>query len=238
MSIKGKGKTKARKVARAPRREPVQVKPPLFARRWVQVAGAFVLGISAVMFVVWVTNGLREQDRAQRTRDREAAKLERTRAVVEAWQVVVEGEVGKIGTITPGTAPQLLPEASAAIDGLAKGRDVPGAAGTLEGADAALKAAFETLEKHALVDEIRDKGLDVTQTNYLLNSRGKMLHALQVYRHAVDLARRSLDKGDDVADVAAGLRDQAVILFGDGWRDLDQVKQSVGINPIPGGLAP
>jgi hypothetical protein len=108
----------------------------------------------------------------------------------------------------------------------------------LEGADAALKAAFEMLEKHALVDEIRDKGFDVTQTNYLLNSRGKMLHALQVYRHAVDLARRSLDKGDDVADVAAGLRDQAVILFGDGWRDLDQVKQSVGINPIPGGLAP
>jgi len=236
MPIKGKGKTKAHQVARAPRREPVQVKPPLFMRRWVQVVGAFVLGFLAMMFVVWVTNGLREQDRTQRAREREAAKLERTRAVVEAWQVVVEGEVGTIGVISPGTAPELLPAASAAIDGLATGGDVTGAA--VRDADAALKAAFETLEQYPLLDEIRDKGFDVTQTNYLLNSRSKMLHALQVYRHAVELARRSLDKGDDVADVAAGLRDQAVILFGDGWRDLDQVKQSVGINPLPGGLAP
>ncbi len=238
MPIKGKGKTKARQVARAPRREPVHVKPPLFARRWVQVVGAFVLGFLAMMFVVWVTNGLREQDRAQRAREREAAKLERTRAVVEAWQVVVEGEVGNIGTITPGTVPELLPAASAAIDGLADGGDVGGAAGALEDADTALKSAVETLVNYALVDEIRDKGFVVTQTNYLLNSRSKMLQALQVYRHAVDLARRSLDQGSGLADVAADLKGQAVSLFGDGWRDLDQVKQSVGINPLPGGLAP
>jgi hypothetical protein len=238
MAIKGKGKTKARKVAKGPRRAPVPVKPPFFTRRPVQVIGAFVLGILAMMFLVWVTNGLREQDRAQRAREREAAKLERTKSVVEAWQVTVEGAAGTIGTITPGAPPALLPAASAAIDGVAGGNDVKGAPGTLSEANKGLSSAISTLDDYQLVDRIRDKGFDVTQTNYLLNSKTKMLEALKIYREAVAVAQRALKGEAGLGDIAIALRDQAVTLFADGWRDLDQAKQSVGINPIPGGLAP
>ena len=238
MAIKGKGKTKARQVAKGPRRAPVPVKPPLFTRRPVQVVGAFVLGILAMMFLVWVTNGLREQDRADRAREREAGKLERTRSVVEAWQVTVEGAVGAIGTVTPGAPLSLLPAASAAIDGVAAGDDVRGAAGTLSEAGDGLTSAISSLDDYALVDRIRDKGFDVTQTNYLLNSKTKMLEALRIYREAVAIAQRSLNGESGLGDIATALRDQAVNLFSDGWRDLDQVKQSVGINPIAGGLAP
>jgi hypothetical protein len=94
------------------------------------------------------------------------------------------------------------------------------------------------LDDYQLVDRIRDKGFDVTQTNYLLNSKTKMLEALKIYREAVAVAQRALKGEAGLGDIAIALRDQAVTLFADGWRDLDQAKQSVGINPIPGGLAP
>ena len=47
MAIKGKGKTKSRPPARAPRPAPVVRKPPFFARRWVQVVAALVSFASA-----------------------------------------------------------------------------------------------------------------------------------------------------------------------------------------------
>jgi hypothetical protein len=238
MTIKGKGKTKARQVARGPRREPVAVKPPFFSRRSVQVIGAFMLGILAMVFFVWVTNGLREQSREERARELEAGKIERTRSVVEAWQVTVEGTVGTIGSVTPGQPPSLLPAASAAIDGVAAGDDVKGAASTFTEAGKSLDSAISTLDEYPLVDRLRDKGFDITQTNYLLNSKTKMVEALTMFRQAVAVAERALGGERQLGDIALGLRDQAVELFGDGWRDLDQVKQSVGINPIPPGFAP
>jgi hypothetical protein len=238
MAIKGKGKTKERVVARAPRREPVAVKPPVFARRRVQVAGAFVLGVLTMMFLVWVTNGLREQDRSERARVRQAAVLERTRGAVDAWRIVVEGEVNKIGAIQPGLPPMLLPAASAALDGLAAGSDVKGAAATLSDAQRSLTAAIDTIDEYGLADEIRGLGFDNTQTNYLLNSKSKMIEALQLYRQAVALGRRSLDGADGLGEITLELRDQAATMFARGWGDLDRVKESVGIDQTPGDIAP
>jgi hypothetical protein len=233
MSIKGKGRTKPRPTARAPRREPVPVKPPFFVRRWVQVVGAFVLGISAMMFLVWVTNGLREQSRAERARRKEAAELVSTRRVVEAWSGLVGTEVGKLGgqVTDPTVPPTLLTAASAAIDGVAAGDEVHGAAGAFAEAEAELQKAIATLDGYALVDQIRDKGFDVTQTNYLLNSKTKFVEALRIYRHAVGVAASA--PGAQVGKIAAGLRDRAVSLFAGGWGDLQQVKQSAGIGNVP-----
>lgn len=235
MTIKGKGRTKPRQVARAPRRGPVPVKPPFFTRRWVQVAGAFVLGISAMMLLVWVTNGLREQSRIDRARQGEAAELAATRTVVQAWRGQVEAEVGTLGgqVADPAVPPTLLPAASAAIDGVAGGDDVRGAAGTFSEAEAGLEEAITILDGYALVDEIRDQGFDIAQTNYLLNSRTKIVESLRVYLHAVGLAKRASEGQGGVGRIAAGLRDRAAALFVGGWADLQQVSQSVGINPVP-----
>jgi hypothetical protein len=234
MAIKGKGKTRPRRAPRPPRHEPVHVKPPFFTRRWVQVTGAFVLGFLAMMLLVWVTNGLREQSRIERSREREAAELQRTRGTVQDWAGVVDTQVGTIGQVTgPGIPPTLLPAASAVIDGVAAGDDVTGAGGTLDEAEADLATAIETLDTYELLDKIRNKGFDIPQTNYLLNSKTKLLEGLRNYRHAVVLARRSLSGGAGLGKIAADLRDGALILFAGGWRDLEQVKQSVGINPLP-----
>jgi hypothetical protein len=234
MAIKGKGKTRPRRAPRPPRHEPVHVKPPFFARGWVQVTGAFVLGFLAMMFLVWVTNGLREQNRIERSREREAAELQRTRGIVQDWAGVVDTQVGTIGQVTgPGLPPTLLPAASAVIDGVAAGDDVKGASATLDEAEADLATAVETLDAYELLGKIRNKGFDVPQTNYLLNSKTKLLEGLRNYRHAVVLARRALSGGTGLGKIAADLRDGALTLVAGGWRDLEQVKQSVGINPLP-----
>ena len=238
MAIKGKGKTRPRRAPRPPRHTPVPVKPPLFSRRWVQVTGAFVLGFLAMMFLVWVTNGLREQNRTDRARAREAAELQRTRGVVQDWAGVVDAEIGDIGeTAGPGIPPTLLPAASAAIDGVAAGDDVQGAAGTLDEAGSALASAIETLDAYELVGTIRDKGFDIPQTNYLLNSKTKILEGLRNLRVAVMLADRAVSGDDGLGRSAIDLRERAHALFAEGWRDLEQVKQSVGIGSMPGAAA-
>lgn len=234
MAIKGKGKTRPRPVARAPRREPVPVKPPFFTRRLVQVAIAFVAGVLVMMFLVWITNGLREQRREERTREREAAALQRTRTVVSDWQGVVETAVTGLGgeIAGPGIPPTLLPAASAAIDGAAAGNEVEGAGGTLDEAATSLSNAIGSIDGYDLLGELRDRGFDINQTNYLLNSKTKILEALRVYRESVAVAQRA-DGDRQLGRIAAALRDRAATLFADGWRDLEQVKQSVGIDLLP-----
>jgi len=157
---------------------------------------------------------------------------------VEAWQIVVEGEVDKIGTREPGLPPTLLPAAAAAIDGLEAGGDVEGAAGALGDAERSLGAAIDALSGYALVEEIRGEGFDITQTNYLLNSKTKMVEALRIYRQAVVLGTRALGGAAELGGISLELRDRATTMFADGWNDLERVKQTVGISPAPGGIVP
>jgi hypothetical protein len=234
MAIKGKGKTRPRRAPKPPRHAPVPVKPPVFARRWVQVTAAFALGFLVMMFLVWVTNGLREQSRIDRSRAREAAELQRTRGVVQDWSGVVDAEITEIGQATgPGIPPTLLPAASAAIDGVAAGDDVRGAAATLDEAGSGLASAIEALDAYELVDKIRDKGFDIPQTNYLLNSKTKILEGLRNLREAVAVAERALSGVEGLGSIATELRDRGMALFSEGWRDLEQVKQTVGIGQAP-----
>ncbi len=63
MAIKSKKpRSKPKQVARAPRREPVAVPTPFLSRRWVQAVAVFVVGVFAMTFFVWLTNGLRSND--------------------------------------------------------------------------------------------------------------------------------------------------------------------------------
>ena len=95
MTIKGKGRTKSRGVARPPRRAPVPVPVPLARRRWVQLTAAFLLGLGVFLFAIWLTNGLRagtEQDRAD-------AELAAQQEVLQSWRAELEVQLGKVGTI-------------------------------------------------------------------------------------------------------------------------------------------
>jgi hypothetical protein len=235
MAIKGKSKTRSRRPApRAPRREPVQVRPPFFLRRQVQVIGSFVLGILVMMLLVWVTNGLRDQRRQD---DADQAAANRRRVTIQ-WQQTVEGELGKLGTISPGAAPTLFTDLSTAIQGLADGK-VPAKVGatTSTAADQATSAA-DTLGAVDLATKISGHGFNVTQTNYLLNSQGKMVDALTLFAHAARVASRAASQTGPEAITAlgkqaAGLQTLAQQILTDGWSDYQQALFDAGLSQTP-----
>jgi hypothetical protein len=231
MAIKGKGKTRPKRVARAPRREIVPVKPPFFLRRWVQALGAFALGILVSIFAIWLANGLRESAAREQDRRSEAT----ARAAVQAWDDRLTSDLAEVGSVDPGAPPVVLPEVAAAIDDLAAGRDVDTA--VLADGRRATGAALRALEGFELTDTIRDQGLDVAETNYVLNSRDKVVVALATYREAIELATAASDalggERERLATIAIDLRDRAVAQLADGFDDLAQAKASVGIVERP-----
>jgi hypothetical protein len=236
LAIKGKRRTKNRPVTRAPRRAPVAVKPHLFGRRWFQLTALFVAGIFATMFVVWVTNGLREE----RASDADAAAKGRTRRAVQTWQTTVEGEVAKVGSVGgQGIPPTLFPQITGLTDDLAKGKAPPKDAETaLASARKGAVAAADAIDAFKLTDAIRKaNGFVVAQTNYLLNSQSRLVDGLHLYQHAIEVAVRAVAatgaERARLGAIAVALRDQAAQVFADGWNDLENVKASVGLGQIP-----
>ena len=242
MAIKGKGKTRTRQVARAPRREPVEVKPPFLMRRWVQVVGACVAGALVVMLVVWVTNGLR----ADRAKKDAAAHAGAQRAAGLKWKTEVEQQVSSVGgSVTPGspTAPAMFTSVGDAISGLQKGKAPATAAKDLATAQEQAKAASDALTKFALSDAVRSKGFDVGTVNYFLNSQQLIAQSFELYRQAASLAAVALDaQGAQkvLAKHAADLKASADQLFQQGWSDYQQALYAAHLvqTPLgaPGGL--
>jgi hypothetical protein len=231
MAIKGKRRSKTKRGTGAPRREVVQVAPPWFARTWVRALGAFLLGIGVSIFAIWLTNGRRENSARDERTDAGAS----ARAAVQAWTDRLTQDLQGVAVLSQGAPPLLLPEAGAALDDLAAGRAADPAA--LREARSALGTAIGDISEFELVGAIRDQGLDVAETNYVLNSRDKIVESLRVYREALDLAREAAEAGDDeraaLAAIALGVRDRAVAQFSDGYDDLVQAQASVGIVQQP-----
>jgi hypothetical protein len=233
MAIKGKGKTKSRPPARAPRREPVEVKPPFFMRRRVQVIGAFVAGILVVLLGVWVTNGLRQQS----VDDQATADASKQRTAGLAWQSTVETAIGAIGTISPGAPPAILPTVGTTIAAIQKGNVPPDAAKTLQQAQDDAQGAIDAIKKVKLSDEVRDKGFSVAEVNYFLNSQTRLIEALQLYSRAAAVAAIAADASGDtqtaLADEAASIQATADQILQEGWSDYEQALFSSGISQSP-----
>jgi hypothetical protein len=234
MAIKGKGKTRGRQPARAPRRAPVEVKAPLFLRRGVQISVAAIAGFLVMMLLVWVTNGLRQQRvNKQATKDASAQ-----RAAAEKWQSTVEGTLGTLGAITPGTDPVLLSQIDTAITALQKGDAPPkGAAEALQTAQDQAKAAAVPLDAYGLVDQISSKGMSEGQVDWFLNSQKRIVQALELYRESAALAVLSIDatgaQRRAIAARALDVKATADAILKDGWSDYQNALASVGIAQPP-----
>jgi hypothetical protein len=235
MAIKGKSKTRGRRaVPRPPRREPVPIRPPFFLRRRVQVIGSFVLGILVMVLFIWVTNGLRDQ-RERNDADEAAASR---RQVTIQWRQTLEGELGKLGTISPGAAPTLFTDLSTAIQGLADGKVPPKIDGTASKAADQAASAADAVGGFDLVSKISGHGFNVTQTNYLLNSQTKIVDALKLFAHAARLAQRAAVEGSEKAIAALGtqasdLQQLAQQILADGWSDYEQALFDAGLSQVP-----
>jgi hypothetical protein len=233
LAIKGKGKTKGRQMARAPRRAPVEVKQPLFLRRWVQVVLAFLAGLLLMVFAVWVTNYLRQE----RVDEQAATQASQQRAAGQKWKTQVEGALGKVGSISPGAAPAVFPDLAATISGLQKGTVPDGAKSTLEQAQADAKRARDPLKSFDLTGQVRDIGMGAEQVSWFLNSQTRIVQALELYTQAAADAELAIAAPDDqraaIADAAAGVQATAAEILQQGWQDYQNALAAVEIAESP-----
>ncbi len=233
MAIKGKGKTRGRQPARAPRRAPVEVKGPFFLRRGVQLSVALIAGFLVMMLLVWVTNGLRQQ-RADKNTTTESSQQ---RAAGEKWKSTVEGTLGTLGTLPTGTDPVLLSQIGTTIAALQKG-DVPkGAAATLQSAQDQAKSAADPLDAYKLVDQISSKGMSEGQVDWFLNSQKRIVQALELYRESAATAALAIDatgaQRKAIAARALDIKSTADAILKDGWSDYQNALASVSIVQAP-----
>jgi len=219
MAIKGKKRTKPKQVARAPRREPVPVSPPLFQRRWIQVVAAFIVGIFAMTLFVWVTNGLRQEDADSQAADAAATKLTAARA----YETAVESALGNVGTVTQGVPPTVFPDMGSALKAMTNGQTPPGAAATFDDAQKNAKKAQKTISSYDVGTKINGKGFTVLEVTAFTGSSQELVQALGLYGQAAEVGAAAADAGGDeavrLAGVANDLYTSAQTGLNQGWSD-------------------
>lgn len=209
MAIKGKGRTRARQPVRAPRRGPVPVPVPFFRRRSVQVVSAFLAGLLVFWGGVWLTNGLRAQESSERNREQELLR----RRAGAAWEDLVATEVGKIGQITEGRPPLILPQVREGLSGLAE-RTPEAAIEALRTAAADAKATMDAIEAYQLSGSIADKGFDRGEVLRFLSARDELLTSIEFSRQAALLGVLASDlEGQDRREALA--RAEALLIDAD-----------------------
>ena len=193
MAIKGKGRTKTRQPVRAPRRGPVPVPVPLAKRRGVQAVAAFVVGLLVFWGGVWLTNGLREQDRTARDEEQQLLR----RRAGSSWKSLVDTEVGTIGTVEEGAPPVILPQIRAVIASLSD--DTPeDAVTTLRDAATDARDAADAIESYDLSSSLANKGFDKSEVLRFLSARDELITSLDLTREAalLGVAAARLDTQD------------------------------------------
>jgi hypothetical protein len=232
MAIKGKtrAKSKPKPPARAPRPVPVNVKPPFFLRRWVQVSLAFVAGVGCMVVLIWATNGVRHENRSKETaRTRESA-----RRVVQEWQTTVEASLAPFGPAGAGGAPPTpFPELASALDATSKGH-APEDLGTIAGDAVDLAGSTaDGLDNVDLASLIANKGLKVSEAIWVLDSQKRLSFGFKLYGEAATLATDAAEtSGQDqvrLAKRAAEVSALAVSAFQDGYQNYQNALASVGL---------
>ena len=240
MAIKGKGKTKSRGVAKAPRRAPVPVPVAWYQRRWVQVTVAVVVGFLMFWLLTWVIDGVQD-NRA----DEERANQ---RTILETWQAQIETEIGAVGQFRDPAPPVVAPQVLATAKQLAQGKPAEVTADELDDLAASLEEAAAGVEGYPLADAIRDQGFGAS-ADQILSARTEFVLALRAYRQAALLLSTAQDVEDP--DVSKALGERAVelaqgadALLAEAYRKYAVVLGAAGVRTVDdpglggGGLLP
>jgi hypothetical protein len=240
MAIKGKRKSKQRSAPRAPRREPVPPPTPFLRRWWVQLTAGFLVGVFAMIVLVWVTNSLRADD-AEASADADAAKR-RTAAV--AYQQAVRGAFGQVGVVEPGIAPTIFADMNAALAATKKGNPPSGAEATFRAAASDAAKARKELAAVDVAGTVGDKGFDAVAVTSFTNSATTLVRALDGYARAARVAASAVavggEEGARLAALAVGLRESAQADLQQGWTEYLQALRAGGVPELPtsGGIVP
>jgi hypothetical protein len=232
MAIKGKGRTRTRQVTRGPR--PAYTPPPVpwYARRWVQVVGAFLLGLLAAALFAWVRGNLERESR-DRARQREHAAL---RTVMLNYQGRLTPALGTLGQ-AQGQFFLAFPRLGQTIDGLGQsGPDGVSKREALEASSSTRKAAASASEALSKIDTAAiladHRGLPGTFTRDVSTSKSEMSHAVTMYEQSAILLGRAAEappsEAKDLLASAKELQTSADTLFADGYNAYVNAQTAAG----------
>ena len=183
MAIKSKKpRSKPKQVARAPRREPVAVPTPFLSRRWVQAVAVFVVGVFAMTFFVWLTNGLRSNDAEAEA----AAEAATKRQAAIAYQTAVEDAFGTIGVINEGIVPAVFPEMLDTLQQMKDGATPKDAATVFQDAATGAKDATDAIVTFDVSGQIADQGFNVPEATLFTSSAQQLSLALLGFQRCAE----------------------------------------------------
>jgi len=237
MAIKGKGKTKAKQPARAPRREPVPVKPPFVRRGWVRALVAFLAGLAMMSVAWWAWENLDQQGNNEDAAARQALQRE----ALSAWgKGNLEPALASVGQLQGGGAPQIATSVGAALDALQKGDDPGVAAGELTALADKLDTAARRLDRFKLSDTIGGR-FDIAQVDLITTVQSETASGLRSLAVSARLTARSLEdpQDDELAAAATEAYDAGQELIRHGWNSYTNIAAQAGVPlqaPQPLGL--
>jgi hypothetical protein len=233
VAIKGKSRSKAKgkQVSRAPRREPVRVKPPFFMRRWVQITTSAVAGALAVLLVFWVVRGL-HNDRA--TNEKNAANAKRV-AAASKWETAVGGALSPVATQgQSGAPPNLFVGLGPSLAALAGGTAPKGTAASIKKVTDGVTTASAALAKFNLATTMKDQGFTAAEINSFIYAQALIDQSLTLYGKSAASAKLALaaQGGARKQLAAAALADleSGTALFQQGWQGLLEGLLESGVN--------
>ena len=237
MAIKGKGKTRSKQPARAPKRGPVPVPKPFAQRTWVRVMASFIAGVFLVSMCWWVWEGLDKN----RNQDAAAAKQAQQQQAIQAWKAILEPTMSTVGQLQGAAPPQVAPALTAAIGALAKGTDPGVTAADLTTLAGQLNDAAKTLEKFKLADTIANHGFDTAQVDVIASAHDELAAGLRSLALAAGLAGLALEHPNQAAALAAEASQAAETgqsLIQRAWTKYGNVAGAAGIPlAMPQGLS-
>jgi len=238
MAIKGKGKTKPKQPARAPRRAPVPVKPPFAQRTWVKAMAAFIAGVFLVSMCWWVWENLDKDRNAKAAVDAQAQQRE----AISAWRSQLETDLGGVAQLQGGALPQIATNVQPALDALTKGTDPGVTADDMDTLAGQLADAAKKLGKFQVADVIKDHGFDKGQADSITAAQAELTAAIQAYHVAAQLTSVALStpgQQDTLVAAASESLDTAQQLLNSGWTKYTNASQDAGAPlALPQGLAP
>jgi hypothetical protein len=238
MAIKGKGKTRAKQPARAPRRAPVAVKPPFAQRTWVKATAAFIAGVFLISMCWWVWENLDANRNAKAAADAQTQQ----RQAIGAWKTQIESSLANLAQLQGAAVPQIAPTIQPALDALSNGKDAGVTAADMDTLAGQLDDAATKLEKFKLTDAIKDHGFTSDQVEVITGGHAELVAALRSFQVAAQLTSLALSTpGQQDALVAAA--QEAVQtgqkLLATGWTKYSNASNAAGMPlPVAQGLAP
>ena len=245
MAIKGKTKSRSRRVVAVPPRPPVYVRKPAFWQKRVFWVGVAVVAVLAVLTGVLLSvNSSREKDLKAKTS-----------AAVNSFKAQLEGKLPPPPDSQPAppTGYTLYPTLAANLDKLAAGRlkDAEKNGASLVGSAKASGEAIRDLDVRKLIPEEATYGevksvRGLGATRLVLNeSKSLVAQSFRIYESIGELIKTAAVMTDEgqvkaIVEQAKKLEQQASALFHDGYQKIINLQGQLGTiqtNPFaPGSL--